>query len=685
MALPPLRFKTATPEVHYLDVSKNTAARRRRLTKKPPRAQGYQLTMPLTPDNFSNSHRGRVPITEGLTGEAAARQAQSEEVEVVLTPSAATPPPPESPSITPGRTREKASAREAARESGASDTTAQTEEEVKEATTSKPAERRASRLSAAHTVDDTTDDPPASETPVLASQSSNNANADTEVTGTRRKRSEMEHTPQPEEQSIRRQKRVKVSPIKKRYGQRENAFGFGPAAPLPSTRASANSAVDDPDDPTKFNDDFCSACGGIGRFLCCEGCPKSFHFTCTDPPYDESNLPEGSWFCKSCHAKRHPPPIMPRGLFAELIEQIETRNPACFVLPKEIRERYEGVTSTEFGEYQDVQDTKAKRPRNGFIEEPDPFRLTDKNGKAILCFKCGLSALHDRKMISCDYCPLHWHLDCLDPPMSSIPTISQRKWRCPNHVNRELIKCRRLRNAKLVSVSLRRGFINNGDIEVENESSDDDGNAAGNEVLVKPSRLHFFDNWSEDPFNKTSAFDRRKIATYTIKDEEQNVVYRVSERGLVLDFLDKVNLLPHTRKRAPRPVPLSELDRLVVLPYQEREFVRNLAYFNQQFTPEAVTRQSMSSLLDAALALDDTVSLASSNASDDEEGPVSTTALETTSRSSSTEHEESLSANTAATEQVETEEVMEDKETLLAIQRLMRVKGKDALMKFLLG
>lgn len=92
--------------------------------------------------------------------------------------------------------------------------------------------------------------------------------------------------------------------MKKRSTQRESAFGFGPSTDLPSTRSAAYPVAEDPDDPTKDNDDFCSACGGIGRFLCCEGCPKSFHFTCSDPPYDEDNLPEGSWFCKSCRAKR---------------------------------------------------------------------------------------------------------------------------------------------------------------------------------------------------------------------------------------------------------------------------------------------------------------------------------------------------------------------------------------------
>lgn len=54
-----------------------------------------------------------------------------------------------------------------------------------------------------------------------------------------------------------------------------------------------------------LNDDFCSACNGIGRFLCCDGCPKSFHFYCLEPPLELDELPpEDEWFCKECRASK---------------------------------------------------------------------------------------------------------------------------------------------------------------------------------------------------------------------------------------------------------------------------------------------------------------------------------------------------------------------------------------------
>ena len=92
--------------------------------------------------------------------------------------------------------------------------------------------------------------------------------------------------------------------------------------------------------------------------------------------------------------------------------------------------------------------------RHGLGEERDPYRLKDNRGASVICFRCGKSALPQevmvespnkrarrhsslnsenwRRIISCDFCSLHWHVDCLDPPMVSLPPLL-RKWKCPNH------------------------------------------------------------------------------------------------------------------------------------------------------------------------------------------------------------------------------------------------------------
>lgn len=101
--------------------------------------------------------------------------------------------------------------------------------------------------------------------------------------------------------------------------------------------------------------------------------------------------------------------------------------------------------------------------RLGIPEERDAHRLRDKNGVPVLCFQCGVSALPSglaatapatkrtrrssarggsddiwKPIISCDFCNLHWHLDCIDPPLPSLPPINKR-WMCPNHSDRVLV------------------------------------------------------------------------------------------------------------------------------------------------------------------------------------------------------------------------------------------------------
>jgi hypothetical protein len=109
------------------------------------------------------------------------------------------------------------------------------------------------------------------------------------------------------EERIKRSKRVKVSPRKeKQQPNRQRspphpltvALGrdeavSGTATPRFIINMKASEKEDS--DPTRYNEEICGACGGPGRFLCCEGCPKSFHFTCLDPPIDENDLPEDSW------------------------------------------------------------------------------------------------------------------------------------------------------------------------------------------------------------------------------------------------------------------------------------------------------------------------------------------------------------------------------------------------------
>ncbi|KAJ5811501.1 hypothetical protein N7474_007802 [Penicillium riverlandense] len=65
--------------------------------------------------------------------------------------------------------------------------------------------------------------------------------------------------------------------------------------------------------------------------------------------------------------------------------------------------------------------------------DPNLLREMDAQGKLISCMKCGRGTGGERPIISCDYCPCRFHLDCLDPPRA-IPTNPYVGWMCPNHV-----------------------------------------------------------------------------------------------------------------------------------------------------------------------------------------------------------------------------------------------------------
>ena len=107
------------------------------------------------------------------------------------------------------------------------------------------------------------------------------------------------------------------------------------------------------------NRDYCSACQGSGYLLCCDGCDRSFHFTCLDPPLNEnaSELDE-PWYCYICVAKRPisatQPEKVSHGLFAPLLNDLNTQNPKNYELPKDVRDFYEGVGTGKLGEFLEV-------------------------------------------------------------------------------------------------------------------------------------------------------------------------------------------------------------------------------------------------------------------------------------------------------------------------------------------
>ncbi|KAF8078188.1 hypothetical protein FPV67DRAFT_1686608 [Lyophyllum atratum] len=263
-------------------------------------------------------------------------------------------------------------------------------------------------------------------------------------------------------------------------------------------------------------------------------------------PHAAQSVDEGDsrWFCPSCTIRKHPPRKPPPSLLSPLIQQVDATIPTEFQLPEEVRTFFKDVGTGPKGTYVDTSEIKPPRlNRHGQLEDRDAHRLRDRNGVPVLCFRCGTSALPGglaaaapaakrarrsstvakaapdawKSIVSCDYCGLHWHLDCLDPPLSTMPSF-MKKWMCPNHAEQILPPKRRLpkQNAALIEITKPRQF-NNGNIEI-----------------IHPEATQTPHNISQLAVDEVLINGRR---------------YRVPERVIVLDFWNKLNKAEHQTEK----------------------------------------------------------------------------------------------------------------------------------------
>ncbi|XP_076030650.1 PHD finger protein 12 isoform X2 [Oratosquilla oratoria] len=102
-----------------------------------------------------------------------------------------------------------------------------------------------------------------------------------------------------------------------------------------------------------------------------------------------------------------------------LVKAAATVNPKTFYLPYEMTlpVPFPGTAKSN-GSKRGVSKKKPYELDNGLVPLP-----------AKLCFQCNKSC-RVGPLIPCDYCPLFFHLDCLDPPLTTPPT---GRWMCPNH------------------------------------------------------------------------------------------------------------------------------------------------------------------------------------------------------------------------------------------------------------
>lgn len=100
--------------------------------------------------------------------------------------------------------------------------------------------------------------------------------------------------------------------------------------------------------------------------------------------------------------------------FSLLLKAINNENATEFELPK-------AINLSEVFPYSWKWSTDEKRRS---------VETECERGTHIMCYVCCKTS-RAGPMVTCDFCPLSFHLDCLDPPMSEIP---RDVWMCPNHV-----------------------------------------------------------------------------------------------------------------------------------------------------------------------------------------------------------------------------------------------------------
>jgi len=304
-------------------------------------------------------------------------------------------------------------------------------------------------------------------------------------------------------------------------------------------------------DAAAKNQDFCAACGLPGSFICCEECPKSFHFHCLNPPMDPKHLPD-YWICNECRRRkvmsdkhktsRHPQEV---GIFGRMLDDLEYINPSSFMLPREISEAFEGMTVDKFGDYIDDNFKPLKTYRQICKEKEDPLHeVYDEDGNAKFCYRCGGSGMNHRELIKCDYCPLYWHLDCLNPPLASVKQLGT-KWKCPNHADTVITPKLKLREQPSVEVAATRG------VKISPESNIEIENIEDSMLTGQDAEVHYMYDYQtakkQLQDNKIYQFKNEKASIhYALSEPMQrykkyfklgNVTYRFKEEGVILDFI----------------------------------------------------------------------------------------------------------------------------------------------------
>ncbi|KAM3724186.1 PHD finger protein [Dirofilaria immitis] len=206
-----------------------------------------------------------------------------------------------------------------------------------------------------------------------------------------------------------------------------------------------------------INSQYCSSCMEGGELLCCDRCPASFHLMCHEPPIERSSIPSGKWLCNRCtHAVAHDASPKANKKVPKLDVDCSSldarRNHATISSIMEqntdsglsaLAVLADAALAANAEQFSLPHDLSCEIPPLPFDERMTPTHLVPP--PKALCHLCA-SRNENSTMIQCDFCSLCYHLDCLTPPLPSVP---KDKWMCPAHVehilDRKLAKTLSLR------------------------------------------------------------------------------------------------------------------------------------------------------------------------------------------------------------------------------------------------
>lgn len=120
--------------------------------------------------------------------------------------------------------------------------------------------------------------------------------------------------------------------------------------------------------------------------------------------------------------------------YTELARTAIMMNPKQFELPVEYQcdFMFPGSIKKPSSNLQNIDSVLSREARANLYSERR-YQELERPDLPVILHTCFLCKIGTRKapLIHCDYCPLVFHADCLDPPLTNPPST---RWMCPNHV-----------------------------------------------------------------------------------------------------------------------------------------------------------------------------------------------------------------------------------------------------------